>query len=232
MATILLIRHGENDWVKEGRLAGWLPGVHLNDHGRAQAAAAAERIAALPLAALYSSPVTRCEETAAVIGARLGLEVQPLAAVGEVRYGEWEGKKLKELAKDPLWRTVQFAPSRMTFPGGESLREVQARAVEAVETLSRRHEKAFVAVVSHADVIKLVVAHYLGMHLDQFQRIRIAPASVSVVHLSSNGLAQVARVNDDGPLQPPPPETDEAPAAEAAAEADAAPEQAEAAAEA
>lgn len=217
MATILLIRHGENDWVKEGRLAGWLPGVHLNQVGREQAAAAAERIAALPIEALYSSPVERCTETATIIADHLGLAVNPLDEVGEVRYGEWEGKRLKDLAKDPLWRTVQFAPSRMTFPGGESLRAVQARAVEAIERLHSQHEKAYVVVVSHADVIKLVVAHFLGMHLDLFQRIRISPASISIVHLSSSGHVQVARVNDDGPLQPPPPESKESPETEEAA---------------
>lgn len=208
MATFVLVRHGENDWVKKHRLAGWIPGVHLNETGHRQAADAAERLAALPLKALYSSPVTRCLETADYIAKTHQLDIVELEAVGEVRYGSWEGKKVKKLAKKPLWRIVQFFPSRMRFPDGEALREVQFRAVEALEQLSYRHDKELVAVVSHADVIKLVMAHYLGVHIDLFQRITIAPASISILSLPTNGTVQVVRLNDTGPLQPPPPEAE------------------------
>ena len=204
MTTIILVRHGENDWVKKHRLAGWIEGIHLNENGRQQAQAAAERLAPLPIKAIYSSPVLRCRETAEFIAQSQNLPVDPLEPIGEVRYGEWEGKKIKKLAKKKAWFTVQFFPSRMQFPGGESLREVQARGVEALETLAQRHDdNDMIVVVSHADLIKLVLAHYLGVHIDLFQRIIISPASVSLLHLAKNGVVRVGRVNDDGPLQPP-----------------------------
>lgn len=204
MTTIILVRHGQNDWVKEGRLAGWIPGVHLNDMGRQQARDAAARLAQLPVTAVYSSPVTRCMETAAILAAAWQLEVTPLDAVGEVRYGEWEGEKVKDLSQKKEWLNVQFFPSRMRFPEGEALRTVQARAVDALEALSLRHEKDMIVVVSHADVIKLVLAYYLGVHIDLFQRIALAPAAASVLHLPRNGRVQIERINDDGPLRPPP----------------------------
>src|SRR5690606_26108565 len=106
-------------------------------------------------------------------------------SIGEVRYGEWEGQKIKQLAKKKEWFTVQFYPSRMQFPGGESLRAVQMRGIEAIEALAQSHEdQEIIVVVSHADMIKLVLAYYLGVHIDLFQRIIISPASISVLHLS------------------------------------------------
>ncbi len=204
MTTIILVRHGENEWVKQHRLAGWIEGVHLNATGHQQAAAAAERIAQLPVTAVYSSPVTRCMETAVYIAETFNLSIQELDTVGEVRYGDWEGKKISKLAKDPLWRTVQFFPSRMRFPNGETMRGVQARGVNALETLAATHPKETIVVVSHADVIKLILAHYLGIHIDLFQRMGVAPASVSVIALPENGMVRVLRLNDNGPLTPPP----------------------------
>ena len=208
MATVLLVRHGENDWVKEHRLAGWIEGVHLNDNGRQQAEQAAQRLASLPVKAVYSSPVTRCMETATYIANSHQLSIMQLEAVGEVRYGDWEGKKIRKLARHKLWRVVQFFPSRMRFPNGEALREVQFRAIQAIETISEQHKNEYVVIVSHADLIKLVLAHYLGVHQDLFQRIIVSPASVSVLWLPPNGMMRVARINDDGPLQAPkPPKT-------------------------
>lgn len=206
--TILLIRHAENNWVKERRLAGWTPGVVLNEHGHAQAAALGERLANLPLSTIYSSPLERCLQTAGYVAGPHQLEVLPLLAVGEVRYGEWEGAALKDLYKKPEWRGVQFAPSRFQFPGGEALRDVQARAVTALEDLARQHPRQMIAVVSHGDVIKLALAHFMGMHLDLFQRLGLGTASVSVLRLGAQGVS-VVRVNDDGPLQAPPPEKEE-----------------------
>ncbi|MBK8904223.1 MAG: MSMEG_4193 family putative phosphomutase [Anaerolineaceae bacterium] len=205
MTTILLVRHGENDWVKKHRLAGWIEGIHLNENGRQQAAAAAERLAPLPVKAIYSSPVLRCRETADLIANTFDLPVNLLDSLGEVRYGEWEGKKIKKLAKKKEWFTVQFYPSRMQFPGGDSLRGVQIRGVEAIEALAQNHEdQDIIVVVSHADLIKLVLAYYLGVHIDLFQRLIVSPASVSVLNLARNGVVRVGRINDDGPLQPPP----------------------------
>ena len=203
MTIIVLVRHGENEWVKKHRLAGWLPDVHLNEKGRQQAKEVAQRLSVLPVKALYSSPVTRCLETAGYIGKVFDLEIERLDDLGEVRYGSWEGKKIKNLARKPLWQTVQYYPSRMRFPGGgEALREVQFRMVQAVEQLQARHQEETIVAVSHADAIKLVLAYYLGVHIDLFQRITVSPASVSILHLAKNGAVRVLRMNDDGPLRP------------------------------
>jgi probable phosphoglycerate mutase len=205
MSTIILVRHGENDWVKKNRLAGWIEGVHLNENGRTQAAATAARLSHLPIKALYSSPITRCMETAVPIAAPHQLEIIPLADLGEVHYGDWEGERVKTLAKNKLWLAVQFFPSRMRFPHGEALREVQFRAIQALEIIAQQHLNEMVVAVSHADVIRLILAHYLGIHIDLFQRLAIAPASISVITLPENGGVRIGRINDDGPLQPPPP---------------------------
>src|SRR5690606_15753864 len=182
MTYILLVRHGQNEWVEKKRLAGWIPDIHLNDEGKRQAQQLAERLCHLPLKAIYSSPVTRCMATAHYLAEALELNIQELEAVGEVRYGEWEGAEIETLSKEKSWYAVQHFPSRCRFPQGEALREVQARAVAALEELCNKHEKdEMVVVVSHADLIKLVLAHYLGVHIDLFQRLIISPASVSVL---------------------------------------------------
>ncbi len=196
MTTVLLIRHAVNDWVKTRKLAGWTPGVHLNDEGKAQAQAVGERLAAWPLRAIYSSPLERCLETAqAIAGYHTHLSVQPLDNLGEIRFGRWEGASLDLLARRHLWRVVQDVPTRAAFPGGETVRGAQARAVDAVEMLVQQHPRDMIAVVSHSDVIKMVLAHYLGMHLDHFQRIMIAPASLSIMELG-RGRPVIVQVND------------------------------------
>lgn len=204
MTTIYLVRHGENNWVRKNRLAGWIDGVHLNDNGRKQAQSVAKRLAPLSFDAIYTSPVTRCVETAEYIARQQQQDLIELEDMGEVRYGDWEGKKIKKLTREKLWFVVQFFPSRLRFPNGEALREVQFRAVQCIETVCTRHPKENIVIVSHADIIKLVLAHYLGVHMDLFQRIAIAPASVSVVALPENGMVRVLRLNDDGPLRPSP----------------------------
>jgi probable phosphomutase (TIGR03848 family) len=186
------MRHGENEWVKKGRLAGWIPGVHLNQNGRSQAQQAAERLAHLQVKAVYSSPVERCMETAQYVADHFQVPIHEVAGLGEVRYGKWEGKKVKKLAKKKAWGLVQFFPSRFQFPQGESFSQVQMRAVTALEETSRKHEKDVIVVCSHADVIKLIVAYYLGVH--------IAPASITAIHLPSTGMVRILRVNDTGPL--------------------------------
>ncbi len=203
MTTILLVRHAQNDWVDKNRLAGWTPGVHLNAEGRQQATLLGERLAHLPIAAIYSSPLERCMESAEFIAAHHNLPLTPLPEIGEVRYGKWEGKKVAKLAKKPEWHAVQFFPSRFGFPNGETMRGVQARAVTALEQVAVNHHDDMIVAVSHADVIKLVLAHYLGMHIDLFQRIGLAPASVSVVHLADKGWVRIGRINDAGPIQAP-----------------------------
>src|SRR3954463_16346529 len=163
-------------------LAGWTPGVHLDERGQAQAQALAERLAAVPGAAIVASPLERCQETAAALAVGRDLPVETDDGLGECRYGDWTGQELKKLARDPLWKVVQAHPSAARFPGGEALRETQARAVEVVRTRNETFgaDATWVA-VSHGDVIKALVADALGLHLDLFQRIQVDPCSLTVV---------------------------------------------------
>lgn len=210
MPTVLLVRHGRTAANAGGTLAGWTPGVALDDTGIAQARALALRTAVLPIAALVTSPLQRCRETAAellaVPGPKGSTRPEPETddRLGECRYGDWTGRPLKELAKDPLWRVVQAHPSAVTFPGpeGESMLGMQHRAVSAV----REHDAAVAAAhgddalwvaVSHGDVIKALLADALGMHLDAFQRIVVDPCSVSVVRYTPLRPFAV-KVNDTG----------------------------------
>jgi probable phosphomutase (TIGR03848 family) len=220
LAQILLIRHGINDMVGEKKLAGWLPGVHLNQEGRAQAEALAERLRDVPISTIYASPLERTVETAEPLARVKNLQVQTREGLGEVRYGDWTGRAIEELAKDELWRVVQTYPSGMRFPGGDSMREMQARIVNELELIAADHPREIVAVVTHADLIKAALAHYLGVHFDLFQRISVDPASVSVIHLTRYG-PRVVRVNDNGPLKIEP-EKEEEPPKEARGPAEAA----------
>lgn len=199
MTTVLFIRHGLTAFTGPV-LTGWTPGIHLDDRGRRQVEALAARLAPVPLAAIVSSPLERCIDTADAVAA--GREPQPDRhvddRVGEVRYGTWTGGELRKLARDPLWAVVQAHPSAVTFPGGEALRETQSRAVAAVRDWNERlGTDATYAIVSHADVIKAILADALGLHLDQFQRIVVGPASLSVVRYSRLR-PFVLRVNDQG----------------------------------
>lgn len=201
MTLIFLIRHGHNDWADK-KLAGWTPGVHLNSNGQKQAEALVERLESIPFEAVYSSPLERTLETAAPLARARGLKVNRQRDVGEVDYGDWQGKSLKQLSKKKEWTVVQVAPSMMRFPNGESLREMQNRAVAGVERIAAQHPKGTVAIFSHGDVIKAIVAHFIGMPLDAFQRLMIAPASVTVLSMGRFG-ARLLRLNDTGPFQPP-----------------------------
>lgn len=203
MARIFLIRHGENEYTRTGRLAGWTRGVALNAAGQLQAQALAAYLAATPMHFIYSSPLQRALETAQPVAKSKHLRVRVLDALGEVRYGEWQGKSLKELRLRKLWRTVQERPSQMVFPGGEALRAVQTRAVNAVELLAARHAGQTVALFSHGDVIRVTLAHYLGTPLDLFQRIMIGTASISEITISPQHMA-VVRANFSVPPLPAP----------------------------
>ena len=184
MTTILLIRHAVNDHVKTHKLAGWTPGVHLNDEGKAQAAALGKRLADVPIQHIYASPLERTMETAAAIQHHHShLQIEENLQIGEVEYGDWEGMKLSTLCQRKMWPVIQEYPSRASFPNGETLRGVQVRAVDETERIVKKHPRELVVMVSHADLIKLVLAHYLGMHLDNFQRIVVSPASISTLML-------------------------------------------------
>lgn len=198
MTLLLLIRHGTNDWVN-GRLAGWTPGVHLNEEGRAQAAALSERLADLPITAIYTSPLERCVETATLIAQPRGLPLRLVEQLGEVHYGEWQGAELKELYKHELWSGVQHYPSGTRFPNGETLGEAQMRIVQAIDRLRAQHPGQIVAVVSHADIIRLAVAYYIGIHIDLFQRLVINPGSLTAIAFERMG-PRLVLFNDTGSL--------------------------------
>jgi probable phosphoglycerate mutase len=189
---VLLVRHGQTPTTGT-TLPGRAPGLHLADTGRAQADAAAARIAPLKnVAAVYASPLERTRETAAPIATALGLKVQRERGLLECDFGDWTGAKLSALRKLPEWDTVQRYPSGFRFPGGESFAEMQTRMVSTLQRLVAAHPGQTVVAVSHADPIKAAVAHALGTHLDLFQRIVISPCSVSAIWFGAGGPAVLA----------------------------------------
>jgi probable phosphoglycerate mutase len=206
VATLVLVRHGLTE-LTGPVLAGRRPGLHLDDRGRQQAAALAERLAGVPLAALVTSPLERCQETVDALAD--GRPVKLDERLAECEYGDWTGRALKDLAKDPLWKVVQEHPSAAVFPGGEALRDVQNRAVTAVrEWDAQVGEQQTWLACSHGDVIKAVVADALGLHLDLFQRLVVDPCSVTVIRYTATR-PFVVRLNDSTTplaqlLAPPP----------------------------
>ncbi len=204
MPTVLLVRHGRSTANTSGVLAGWTPGVGLDDRGREQAEALALRLGELPLAAIVSSPLQRCQETVAPLVAKTGRKRVAEKRLGECRYGDWTGRKLSELVKEPLWRVVQAHPSAAVFPGadGESMAAMAARGVAAIRhwdaRIAAEHGPNSVWVAcSHGDVIKAIVADAMAMHLDNFQRIVVDPGSVTAISYTETR-PFVLRVNDVG----------------------------------
>lgn len=207
MATVILVRHGRTTANVDGVLAGRADGVRLDQIGREQAARTGERLAAVPLVGVVSSPLERCRQTSQLIlDHQIGSLVAPVEeGLTECDYGEWQGRSLSELATEKLWSVAQTQPSAVTFPGGESLAAMQARSVAAI----RRHDAAFEAehgpgavwvAVSHGDIIKSILADALGMHLDLFQRINVGPASVSIVRYGASRPSVYATNTDAGDL--------------------------------
>jgi probable phosphomutase (TIGR03848 family) len=210
VTTVILLRHGRTTANTGGVLAGWTPGVRLDETGEAQVASVGKRLAEVPLAAVVSSPLDRCLHTAEALTAVPGprRSVRPDVVVddrlGECRYGDWTGRELRSLGKDPLWKVVQTHPSAAVFPGpdGESLRGMQQRALDAVRDWDARvgavhGPDALWVAVSHGDVIKSIVADAVGAHLDAFQRIVIDPCSITVVHYTATR-PFLLRCNDTG----------------------------------
>ncbi|RFU87233.1 MSMEG_4193 family putative phosphomutase [Streptomyces triticagri] len=212
MPTLILVRHGRSTANTAGLLAGWTPGVALDERGREQAAALPGRLAGVPIAAVVSSPLQRCRETIApLLADRPGTEVHEDDRIGECHYGDWSGRKLAELADEPLMQVVQQHPSAAAFPGGESMRAMQARAAEAVREWNARVERdhgpdAVYLMCSHGDIIKSLVADALGLHLDLFQRIHVDPCSVTAIRHTRLRpfLVRLGDTGDLGPLAPPP----------------------------
>ncbi|MER6704152.1 histidine phosphatase family protein [Streptomyces fumanus] len=187
MPTLILVRHGRSTANTEGLLAGWTPGVALDERGAAQAAALPARLAGVPVSEVVTSPLQRCQETIRpLLDARPGLRVHTDERIGECHYGDWSGRKLAELNDEPLMQVVQAHPSAAAFPGGESMRAMQTRAAEAVREWNARVERdhgadAVYLMCSHGDIIKSLVADALGLHLDLFQRIHVDPCSVTAI---------------------------------------------------
>ena len=203
MTLFYLIRHGQNDYVSRGKLAGRMPGVHLDELGKQQAEALALQLKAVRFQAIYASPLERTMETAAALAELQGKEVQPLEGLLEVDYGSWQGVSLKALHRRKLWPVVQRQPSLARFPQGESFPEAQSRIVATLEALRERHRsrKACVACVFHSDPIKLAIAHYLGLPHDLFQRLTVDPASVSLLAIGDN-YTRLLKLNDNRATHP------------------------------
>ena len=195
---LILVRHGVTAHTG-GKLSGRMRGIDLTDKGREQAKHAADRLRGLTITKVYASPIERTMQTAAPIAASHNLEVVELPGAIEAEYGEWTDCELKDLAKTDEWKVVQAAPSRARFPGGESLREMQARMVATLDDVVGQHANETVVVVSHADPIKSAIAHYTGVHLDLFQRIHVSPASVTVFEFHAFGVMML-KCNDTGSL--------------------------------
>jgi probable phosphomutase (TIGR03848 family) len=207
MATVILVRHGRTQANVDGILAGRTAGVDLDDRGREQAAATAERLRAVPLVGIVSSPLERCRQTSALILDRQQGSPEFVVEDGitECNYGDWQGGTLKQLSTEKLWKVVQSNPSAVVFPGGESLAAMQARSVAAIRRLDAHFEEmhgpsAVWAAVSHGDIIKAILADAYGMHLDLFQRINVGPASVSIVRYGADSPSVHSTNTESGEL--------------------------------
>lgn len=208
MPLLLLIRHGENDFVKTGKLPGRLPGIHLNEKGRKQAEALSEALRDVPLKAIYSSPLERALETAEPVAKARNLPIFQEPDLRDSDVGKWQGKSLKVLRLTNAWKVVQNAPSRFQFPEGESFIELQTRIANTLENIIRQHNKPkhILAVVFHSDPIKLAVSHFLGLPLDHFQRLGCDTGSVTVLHVNEMG-AHLLKLNQRPPFDFLPKET-------------------------
>lgn len=201
MPLLLLIRHGENDFVKTGKMAGRLPGVHLNDRGQKQAEALGEALKNVPIKAIYSSPLERAMETATPIANARHLQIIQEPDIMDADIGKWQGKSWKVLRLTKVWKIVQNAPSRFRFPDGESFPEIQTRISGTLEKIIKTHNKPqdIVAVVFHADPIKLAVSHFLGLPLDNFQRLSCDTGSLTAIYAGDSG-ANLVKLNQRPPF--------------------------------
>jgi probable phosphomutase (TIGR03848 family) len=202
MTLLLLIRHGENEYAKTGKLAGRIPGVHLNPRGQAQARALGEALRNAPLTAIYASPLERALETAQPIAAARKLRIIREPDLTDTDIGKWQGRSCKALSTTEAWKVVQRAPSRFRFPAGESFPECQLRVVNALERIVHKHNtpQDVVAVVCHSDPIRLAVAHFLCLPLDHFQRLGCDAGSLTALRIHATG-AQLVKLNQCPPFE-------------------------------
>jgi probable phosphoglycerate mutase len=199
VATLFLIRHGLTA-VTGSRLYGRTEGIHLDDRGRRPAAAIVDRFDSVRLSAIYSSPLERCVETVQPLADAQRLEVRIAEGLVEMDAGAWTGRTLASLRRLKLWKTVQQNPSRFHFPGGEGFADAQARIVDEVDRIARRHPRGRVAISTHGDLVRVLITHLGGAHLDHFQRVIADPGSVSAIHLD-DGTPRILLVNDTGSLR-------------------------------
>jgi len=186
MPTLLLIRHGDNDFLKNNKMPGRLPGIHLNARGHEQAAELARSLSRVPIQAIYSSPLERAVETAEPLAQLLGLGIQLRPDLTDIDVGDWEGRSLKSLNRTRLWKVIQDTPSQFQFPGGETFVQAQGRVTRVLDAIESAHGDELVAVVFHADPIKLAVAHYLGLSVDNFQRLNAQTGSVTILKMDGS----------------------------------------------
>lgn len=215
MTILLLIRHGEND-VMLRRLTGRTPGVSLNLKGRQQAQTLANALTHAPITAVYSSPLERAIETAEPLARAHHLTVQMRPNLIEVDYGQWQGRTYKQLGRLKLWKALLEKPSQIRFPDGETMAEVQQRVVTDLDALARqwqvpeadgKADEQLIAVVAHADIVRLALARYLNMALDDFLRLTVSPASVSIVQSDGSGCPRVISINQLPNFSWPAPQT-------------------------
>lgn len=201
MPLLLLIRHGENDFVKTGKMAGRLPGVHLNERGQKQAQALGEALKDVPIKAIYSSPLERAMETANPIASSHQLNIVQEPDLMDTHIGKWQGKSWRVLSLTKAWKIVQNSPSRFRFPEGESFPETQLRIVNVLERIIQTHKKTqgVIAVVFHADPIKLAVSHFLGLPLDHFQKLGCDTGSLTAIHVGEAN-SQLIKLNHRPPF--------------------------------
>lgn len=195
MPVVLLVRHGENDYMLNKILAGRTPGVHLNDVGRSQAESVADHLKRLPIKAIYSSPLERAWETATPLAKALNMEVIPRPDLQEVDYGDWQGHPFEWLSKQSDWKVLHTTPTLVRFPGGETIAEAKSRVCQEIFTLCSKHDaKDMFVCFTHADLVRMVVVHYLGMPLDHYNRLYIGPASVTALEVNE-GIARLISMN-------------------------------------
>jgi probable phosphoglycerate mutase len=202
MPLLLLIRHGENDYVKTGKMAGRLPGVHLNERGQKQAQALGDALKDVPIKAVYSSPLERAMETAVPIASARKMQVIQEPGLMETDMGKWQGKSWKVLRLLKVWKIVENSPSRFRFPDGESFPEIQTRIADVLERVVQKYNKPqdIIAIVFHADPIKLAVSHFLGLPLDNFQRLSCDTGSLTMLHVNELG-ANLVKLNQRPPFE-------------------------------
>ena len=202
MPLLLLICHSENEYVKTGKMAGRLPGVHLNEWGQKQAQALGEALKDIPIKAIYSSPLERAMETAAPIASAHKMQIIQEQGLIESNIGKWQGKSIKALRLTKIWKIVQSTPSRFRFPDGESFPEMQTRIASALERIIEKYNKPqdIVVVVFHADPIKLAVSHFLGLPLDNFQRLSCDTGSLTAIYASESG-SNLVKLNQRPPFE-------------------------------